>query len=179
MEMVCLFGFLLPLHELHFGGARGRAERESGALGKNESDRGRGEGKGREGRNVKGGGRRLCSHLPLCQQLVTVATSKKSLSLIYTVAGSGVFNCIISFFLPAVTHPSLAAVLCFILGLLVFFFSPPVSSFLLLCCVAFFQAIKGVCVSQALVSVCKVTLHFGRAVRCHCAFQMARSSIDG
>lgn len=56
MEMVCLFGFLLPLHELHFGGARGRAERESGALGKNESDRGRGEGKGREGRNVKGGG---------------------------------------------------------------------------------------------------------------------------
>ena len=78
------------------------------------------EGKGREGRNVKGGGR-LCSHLPLCQQLVTVATSKKSLSLIYTVAGSGVFNCIISFFLPAVTHPSLAAVLRFILGLLVFF----------------------------------------------------------
>lgn len=45
------------------------------------------------------GGKSLCSHRPLCQQLVTVATSKKSLSLIDTVAGSGVFNCIISFFL--------------------------------------------------------------------------------
>lgn len=39
----------------------------------------------------------LCSHLPLCQQLISVATSKKSLSLIDTVAGSGVFNCIISY----------------------------------------------------------------------------------
>lgn len=50
MEMVCLFGFLLPLHELHFGGDCGRAERESGALGKNESDGGRGEGEGGEER---------------------------------------------------------------------------------------------------------------------------------
>lgn len=138
MEMVCLFGFLLPLHELHFGGARGRAERESGALGKNESDRGGGEGKGKGGRGgTWGGGGRLCSHLPLCQQLVTVATSKKSLSLIYTVAGSGVFNCIISFFLPAVTHPSLAAVLRFILGLLVFSLPPTpprvILSFTVLC----------------------------------------------
>lgn len=70
------------------------------------------EGKGGEERR---GGKSLCSHLPLCQQLVTVATSKKS--LIYTVAGSGVFNCIISSS---------------------FFFPPPVSSFLLVCCVPFF-----------------------------------------
>ncbi len=47
LEKVDLFGFLLPLHELHFGRARGRAERESEALGKNESDRGRGDGRGR------------------------------------------------------------------------------------------------------------------------------------
>lgn len=69
--------------------------------------------------NVRG--TRLCSHLPSCQHLVTVAISKKSLSLIYTVAVSGVFNCIMSFFLSAVTHPSLAAVVHFILGLSILF----------------------------------------------------------
>lgn len=39
-------------------------------------------------------------YLCLRQQLVSVETSKKSLSLIDTVAGSGVFNCIIIFFFP-------------------------------------------------------------------------------
>lgn len=59
-----------PCVTLHFGGAHGRADGECGGV----------------------GGWSFCSHLPLCQQLVTVATSKMSLSLIYTVAGSGVFQ---------------------------------------------------------------------------------------
>lgn len=134
MEMFYLFGcscMNCTLLELT-GGQKEKVKLFGG--GKKESDGGRGD--GREGRNAKGGGG-LCSHLPLCQQLVTVATSKKSLSLIDTVAGSGVFNCIISFFfsLSAVTHSSLAVVLHFILGL---HFFPPVSSFLLVCCVPFF-----------------------------------------
>ena len=54
------------------------------------------EGEGREARwGGEGGGALQAS--ALCQQLVSVATSKKSLSLIDTVEGSGVFNCIISF----------------------------------------------------------------------------------
>lgn len=91
-----------------------------------------------------------------------MATSIKSLSLIYTVAGSGVFNCVISFFLSVVTHPSLATVLHFILGFFVVF--PPVS-FSGLC--TFLAASLGdlvcVCVSQALVSLYKITLFLGHA----------------
>lgn len=112
--------------------AEGQKERVK-LLEKNESDRGRGEGRG-----GTFGGEKASVAICLCaNSLVTVATSKKSLSLIYTVAGSGVFNCIISFFLSAVTHPSLAAVLHFILGLFTLFFSP-MSSFLLVCRVPFF-----------------------------------------
>lgn len=58
----------------------------------------------REWKNTEKRGKNLCNHLPLCQQLVTVATSKKSLSLIDMEACSGVFNCIF-FFLSAVTPP--------------------------------------------------------------------------
>lgn len=47
-----------------------------------------------------------------------MATGKKSLPAVYTLAGSGVFNSFISFLLFLVTHPSLATTLHFILGVL-------------------------------------------------------------
>lgn len=45
-----------------------------------------------EKRLAKGGEKSLSNHVPLRQQSVTVATSKKSLASIYAEAGSGVSN---------------------------------------------------------------------------------------
>lgn len=97
------------MHDLHFGEPGRRAEKESESGGKNESD------KDREGvkEHWKEGEKNLCNHLPLCQQLVTVATSKKSLSLIDMEACSGVFNCIFFFsFCSDPTYPLVFLCVC-------------------------------------------------------------------
>lgn len=67
----------------------------------------------REWKNTEKRGKNLCNHLPLCQQLVTVATSKKSLSLIDMEACSGVFNCIFIFsFCSDPTYPLVFLCVC-------------------------------------------------------------------